>query len=166
MALNYEKEAFYVTVARGLPGRFPAARASKRSTSPPGSTDTARPAFDPVTPQSYEPSVTPSVTILIDVKHRHTYHLLVHASGPEATPAGPTGSMILARRAGEYASSLVAAQLGRVPSCQRQCPIHRRSTKSTRSGTFWHLHLQGDGATIAPWCSHVESTATMRRPPR
>ena len=43
--------------------------------------------------------------------------------------------MILARRAGEYASSLVAPQLGRVPSCQRQCPIHKAEHESTRSST-------------------------------
>ena len=56
-----------------------------------------------------------------------------------------------------------ARSRARVPSCQRQCPIHRRKRGKH---AFQHLHLHGDGATIAPWCNHIESTATVRRPPR
>ena len=66
-------------------------------------------------------------------------------------------------RSGEYAGVGRARSRARVPSCQRQCPIHRRKRGKH---AFQHLHLHGDGATIAPWCNHVESTATMRPPPR
>ena len=65
--------------------------------------------------------------------------------------------MILARRAGEYASSLVAAQLGRVPSCQRQCPIHKAEPGSTRSS---HVHLHGDGAAMPPRCNQLAQAKT------
>ena len=40
------------------------------------------------------------------------------------------------------------------------------STGGPKKHAFWHLHLQGDGSTIAPWCNQDENIATMRRPPR
>ena len=66
-------------------------------------------------------------------------------------------------RSGEYSGVGRARSRARVPSCQRQLSYPQAQHEKH---AFWHLHLQGDGATIAPWCSHRENIATMRPPPR
>ena len=39
------------------------------------------------------------------------------------------------------------------------------STSGAQKHAFWHLHLQGDGSTMAPQCNAAESTETRRLPP-
>ena len=39
------------------------------------------------------------------------------------------------------------------------------STSGAQKHAFRHLHLQGDGSTMAPQCNAAESTETMKLPP-
>ena len=64
-------------------------------------------------------------------------------------------------RSGECWDVGRARSRARVPSCQRQCPIHRRKRGKH---AVWHLHLQGDGAAMPPRCSQLAQAKTGKLP--
>ena len=64
-------------------------------------------------------------------------------------------------RSGECSGVGRARSRARVPSCQRQCPIHRRKRGKH---AVWHLHLQGDGAAMPPRCSQLAQAKTGTAP--
>jgi len=66
-------------------------------------------------------------------------------------------------RSGVYSGVGRARSRARVPSCQRQSPIHKAERESTRSS---HLHLHGDGAAMPPRCSQLATTRTGMVPIR
>ena len=55
-------------------------------------------------------------------------------------------------RSGECSGVGRARSRARVPSCQRQLSYPQAQHEKH---SVWHLHLQGDGAAIAPWCNQL-----------
>ena len=55
-------------------------------------------------------------------------------------------------RSGEYSGVGRARSRARVPSCQRQLSYPQAQHEKH---SVWHLHLQGDGAAMAPPCSQL-----------
>ena len=66
-------------------------------------------------------------------------------------------------RSGECKDVGRARSRGRVPSCQRHLSYPQAEREKH---AFWHLHLQGDGSTMAPRCNAARSTVTTRPPLR
>ena len=55
-------------------------------------------------------------------------------------------------RSGECSGVGRARSRARVPSCQRQCPIHSGGPSWSRVS---HVHLHGDGAVMPPRCNQL-----------